>query len=226
VKKAQAKGIPVVVSMGSVAASGGYYISTSANRIVAEPGTITGSIGVLTGKVSIGKSLGLIGVGAENVGVGKNALMDSGLTPYTPDQWAALNREADTIYADFKQKVAKGRKLSLDRVQEIARGRVWSGADASSRGLVDQLGGFWTAADATKKLANIPANENVVFKRFPREKSFFQAINEAFSENSATARAMQGWVTIMNTPAVQAVVTTAQALPHGGVELRATNLPH
>ena len=226
VKKAQAKGIPVVVSMGSVAASGGYYISTSANKIVAEPGTITGSIGVLTGKVSVGKSLGLIGVGAENVGVGKNALMDSGITPYTPDQWAALNREADTIYADFKQKVAKGRKLSLDRVQEIARGRVWSGADASSRGLVDQLGGFWTAADATKKLANIPANENVVFKRFPREKSFFQALNQAFSENSATARAMQGWVTLMNTPAIQAVVTTAQALPHGGVELRATNLPH
>jgi protease-4 len=226
VKKAQAKGIPVVVSMGSVAASGGYYISTSANKIIAEPGTITGSIGVLTGKVSIGKSLGLIGVGAENVGVGKNALMDSSLTPYTSDQWAALNKEVDAIYADFKQKVAKGRKLSLDRVQEIARGRVWSGADASSRGLVDQLGGFWTAADATKKLANIPANDSVVFKRFPREKSFFQAINEAFSENSATARAMQGWVTIMNTPAVQAVVTTAQALPHGGVELRATNLPH
>ena len=226
VKKAQAKGIPVVVSMGSVAASGGYYISTSANKIVAEPGTITGSIGVLTGKVSVGKSLGLIGVGAENVGVGKNALMNSGITPYTPDQWAALNREADTIYADFKQKVAKGRKLSLDRVQEIARGRVWSGADASSRGLVDQLGGFWTAADATKKLANIPVNENIVFKRFPHEKSFFQALNQAFSENSATARAMQGWVTLMNTPAIQAVVTTAQALPHGGVELRATNLPH
>ncbi len=225
VKKAQAKGIPVVVSMGAVAASGGYYISTSANKIVAEPGTITGSIGVLTGKVSIGKSLGLIGVGAEDVGVGKNALMDSGLSPYTPDQWAALNAEADTIYADFKQKVAKGRKLSLDRVQEIARGRVWSGADASSRGLVDQLGGFWTAADVTKKLANIPAGENVVFKRFPREKSFFQALNEAFSENSASARAMQGLITLMNTPAVQAVVNTAQALPRGGVELRATNLP-
>jgi protease-4 len=225
VKKAQAKGIPVVVSMGAVAASGGYYISTSADRIVAEPGTITGSIGVLTGKVSVGKSLGLIGVGAQDVGVGKNALMDSGITPYTPEQWAALNAEADTIYADFKQKVAKGRKLPLDKVQEIARGRVWSGQDASSRGLVDELGGFWTAADATKKLAKIPAGETVVFKRYPREKSFFQALNEAFSENSATARAMQGLVTLMNAPAVQAVVNTAQALPRGGVELRATNLP-
>src|SRR5262249_46245489 len=111
VKKAQAKGIPVVVSMGGVAASGGYYISTSANKIVAEPGTITGSIGVLTGKVSIGKSLGMIGVGAENVGVGRNALMDSGITPYTPEQWAALNAQADAIYADFKQKVANGRRL-------------------------------------------------------------------------------------------------------------------
>src|SRR5205085_3597656 len=104
VKKAQAKGIPVVVSMGAVAASGGYYIASSADRIVAEPGTITGSIGVLTGKVSMGKSLELIGIGTDQVGAGKNALMDSGITPYTPDQWTALNAQADAIYADFKQK--------------------------------------------------------------------------------------------------------------------------
>ena len=85
VKAAQAKGKPVVVSMGGVAASGGYYISLSANRIVAQPGTITGSIGVLTGKVSFGKSLGLIGANAEMVGVGKNTLMDSPLQPFTAE---------------------------------------------------------------------------------------------------------------------------------------------
>ncbi len=225
VRKAQAKDIPVVVSMGSVAASGGYYISTSANKIVAEPGTITGSIGVLTGKVSVGKSLALLGVGADQVGIGKNALMDSSITPFTPDQWTSLNAEADAIYADFKQKVSAGRKLPLDKVQDIARGRVWSGADASARGLVDELGGFWTAAALTRKLANIAPDQHVVFERFPRQKSLFQAIGEALGGNSAGIRAMQGLVTLMNMPVVRAVVTSAQDLPRGGVELRATNLP-
>jgi len=225
VKKAQAKGIPVVVSMGGLAASGGYYVSTSADKIIAEPGTITGSIGVLTGKVSFGESAKLLGVGVDTVGVGKNALMDSDVTPYTPEQWAALNAQADDIYLDFKQKVAKGRKLPLDKVQEIARGRVWSGVDASSRGLVDELGGFWTAAAATEKLAKIGPDEHVVFKRFPRSKTFFEALNEAFSQSTASARAFQGMVTLMNSPAARAVIGASEELPRGGVELRATNLP-
>jgi protease-4 len=225
VKKAQAKGIPVVISMGGLAASGGYYISTSADKIVAEPGTITGSIGVLTGKVSLGKSLGLIGVGADQVGVGKNALMDSTITPYTPEQWANLNAQADAIYADFKQKVSTGRKLPLDKVQEIARGRVWSGSDASARGLVDKLGGFWTAVDTAKGLAKIGANDAVVFKRFPRQKGFFQALNETFGGSSASMRALQGWVTLMNSPTMRAVIGASEDLPRGGVEMRATNLP-
>jgi len=225
VRKAQAKGIPVVVSMGAVAASGGYYISSSADRIVAEPGTLTGSIGVLTGKVAIGKSLQLLGIGTDEVGVGRNALMDSGISPYTPDQWANLNAQADAIYADFKAKVAKGRKLSPDKVQEVARGRVWTGADASTRGLVDTLGGFWTAADTAKHLAKIDASERVVFKRFPSHKSFFEALSETFGGSSASMRALQGWVTLMNAPAMRAVVGAAQDLPRGGVELRAANLP-
>jgi protease-4 len=225
VKKAQAKGIPVVVSMGSVAASGGYYVSASADKIVAEPGTITGSIGVLTGKVSFGKSLEKVGVGSDQVGVGRNALMDSSITPYTDDQWAALNAQADAIYADFKQKVAAGRKLPLDKVQEVARGRVWSGADAHARGLVDRLGGFWTAVDVSKQLARIAPAEQVTFKRFPRRKSFFEALGETFSQTQASARAFQGIVTLMNTPMVRAVIGASEELPRGGVELRATNLP-
>jgi protease IV len=225
VKKAQAKGIPVVISMGGVAASGGYYISTSADKIVAEPGTITGSIGVLTGKVSLGKSLGMIGVGADQVGVGKNALMDSTLTPYTADQWASLNAQADEIYTDFKQKVSAGRKLPLDKVQEIARGRVWTGSDASTRGLVDKLGGFWTAVDTAKQLAKVGPSDQVVFERFPRQKGFFEALNETFGGSSASMRAVQGWVTLMNSPAMHAVIGASEELPRGGVEMRATNLP-
>jgi protease-4 len=225
VKKAQKAGKPVIVSMGHVAASGGYYISLSADKIVAEPGTITGSIGVLTGKVTIGKSLGLIGVGIDQVGVGKNALMNSGTTPYTPEQWAAVNAEADAIYADFTQKVATGRKLPLAKVQDIARGRVWSGADANARGLVDQLGGFWTAVDLAKKQARIAASERVVFERYPRHKSFFEAVDEFFGGPSEEVRAVENFTTLMNTPLAREAVTAVKSAPRADIELRAVNVP-
>ena len=211
VKKAQAAGKPVVVSMGGVAASGGYYIATSADEIVAEPGTITGSIGVLTGKVSVGKSLGLIGVGTDEVGVGKNALMNSDIVPYTPDQLASLNAQADAIYADFTQKVASGRKLPLAKVQEIARGRVWTGADANARGLVDQLGGFWTAVDQVKKLSGIPATERVTFERYPRHKSFFDAMDQFLGGSSDDVRAVENFSTLMNAPGVREAVTAVKS---------------
>ena len=225
VKKAQAAGKPVVVSMGGVAASGGYYISLSANRIVAEPGTITGSIGVLTGKVSIDRSLALAGVGTATVGVGRNALYDSEFQPFTPDQLASLNREVDAIYADFTAKVAKGRKLPLAQVQDIAKGRVWSGADGKAHGLVDELGGLWTATDAAKKLAGIAPSERVSFRFYPRQKGFFEVLRDLFGNSEAGARAVQGFVTLMNAAPVRAVVGAVNDLPRGGVELRATNLP-
>jgi protease-4 len=225
VKKAQRAGKIVVVSMGGVAASGGYYISTSANRIVAEPATLTGSIGVLTGKVSIGQSLGLIGVTASEVSIGKNTLMDSAISPYTPDQWAALNHEADVIYDDFTRKVAAGRKLPLATVQTIARGRVWSGADANRIGLVDQLGGFRTAYELASKLANLPVEEPVTFKLFPRRKGLFQSIGQVLGESSASLRALEGLSTLANNPLVQTVIHTTSEMPRGGVEMRAANLP-
>ena len=224
-KKAQKKGKPVVVSMGGVAASGGYFISAYANKIVAQPGTITGSIGVLTGKVAFGKSLGLIGVTGEQIGVGKNALFDSPLEPFTPDQLANLNAQADAIYADFKEKVATGRKLPLATVDEIAKGRVWSGADAKGKGLVDQLGGVWDAGDTARKLAKMDTKQPLVFKRYPREKGFFDAMNELFGSTEAGAQAMEGLVRIVNLPPIRATLEAMQSLPKGGVELRAPNLP-
>jgi protease-4 len=224
VRKAQAAGKPVIVSMGAVAASGGYFIATSADKIVAEPGTITGSIGVFTGKVAIGKSLGLIGVGVGEVGVGKNTLMNSGVTPYTDEQWKALNAEADAVYADFKEKVSKGRKLSLDQVQDVARGRVWSGADAKQRGLVDQLGGFWTAVDLARKLARLPSGERVVFERYPRRKGFWASLAGLFGP-SQEVRAIENFTTLMNAPVVQQAATAVRAMPRSAIELRAVGLP-
>ncbi|HUB86110.1 MAG TPA: signal peptide peptidase SppA [Rhizomicrobium sp.] len=225
VKKAQAAGKPVVISMGSVAASGGYYISCAAAKIVAEPATITGSIGVLTGKVSFGKSLNLIGVTADQIGVGKNALIDSAISPFTPEQLAAINAQADEIYADFMQKVAAGRKIPLAQVQNIAKGRVWSGTDAKARGLVDQLGGFWVAAADAAKLAGDPADARIAFRRYPQRKGFFEAVGSMFSGSSASLRAMQGMVTLFNSPIARAMVQAADETPRGDVELRATNLP-
>ncbi|MBL6853142.1 MAG: signal peptide peptidase SppA [Alphaproteobacteria bacterium] len=225
VKKAQAAGKPVVVSMGGVAASGGYYISLSANRIVAEPGTITGSIGVLTGKVSIDRSAALIGVGVDTVGVGRNALYNSEFVPYTPEQLAALNHEADAIYADFTGKVAAGRHMPIAKVLEIAKGRVWSGADARGHGLVDALGGFWTAADLAKKLANIGPDEKVVYKFFPKQRGFFETLGDALGGNDEAVQAVQGFITLMNAAPVRAFTGAVADLPRGGVEMRATGLP-
>jgi len=225
VKKARAAGKPVVISMGALAASGGYYVSCAADKIVAEPGTLTGSIGVLTGKVAIGKTLAMAGVTASEIGVGKNALFDSSITPYTPDQWASLNAQADAIYADFTQKVATGRKLSLAQVQDIAKGRVWTGADAKPRGLVDELGGFWTAVADVKTLAGIGADQRVVFKRFPERKGFFAALGEAFSGSAAGVRVIEGLARIEQAPVAQAVIRAASEAPRGGVEMRATGLP-
>jgi protease-4 len=224
-KKAKAAGKPVVISMGMLAASGGYYISTAASRIVAEPATLTGSIGVLTGKVSFGKSAQLLGVTIDNMGVGKNALFDSVVSPFTPDQLANLNGQADAIYNDFMQKVAAGRKIPFAQVQAIAKGRVWTGADAKPRGLVDELGGFWTAVADVKKLVGIPADQNVVFKVYPQRKGFFTALSDAFGGTAAGIRAMEGLSTLEKLPLARAAIAAVSAAPQGGVEMRATNLP-
>jgi len=223
VKKAQAAGKKVVVSMGSVAASGGYYISLSADKIVAQPATLTGSIGVLTGKVSVDKSLALAGVAAENVSVGKNTLMDSPLQPYTSEQWAAVNHEIDVIYADFTQKVAAGRKLPLAQVQDAARGRVWTGADAKTKGLVDELGGFWTAAATAARLAGVdPANTH--FKIYPRNRPILGSLRGLVSGADAVLETLGQVRVLLGLPGVREVVHSAADLPRGGVELRAPGL--
>ena len=130
-KKAHAAGKPIVVSMGSVAPSGGYYICARRRPHRGRaPGTLTGSIGVLWGKVAVGKSLEMAGLEGRELGAGKNALFQSSMTPWNDAQLAEVNRQADLVYADFTTKVSVGRKLPLARVQDIARGRVWTGADA------------------------------------------------------------------------------------------------
>ena len=206
-----------------MAASGGYYISLSADRIVAQPATLTGSIGVLTGKVSVNKTLGLAGVTAEQVSAGKNTLMDSPLQPYTPEQWAALNHEADVIYDDFTAKVAVGRKLPLPQVLDAARGRIWTGADAKAHGLVDELGGFWTAAALAARLTGVdPANNQ--FKVYPRDKGVFGGLRSFLGGASAALETLGKVRILLGLPGVAQAVQGVSEAPRGGVELRATGL--
>jgi protease-4 len=218
----------VVVSMGSVAASGGYYISLSANRIVAEPGTITGSIGVLTGKVSFGKTLGLVGAHADDVSVGKNTLMDSPIDPFTDEQWANLNHQADVIYDDFTAKVAAGRKLPLDKVRDVARGRVWSGVDANARGLVDALGGFWTAAGQAASLSGVAVND-MTFRIYPRPTGLLGRLEEMSGGLDASLGVLGQVESLLNLPPLRAILSQSASLPAGGpgeaIQLRAGNLP-
>jgi protease IV len=187
VKKAQKAGKKVVVSMGDVAASGGYYVSLSADKIFAHEGTITGSIGVLSGKIVTSGSWALLGVDLKSLGVGNNALMDSATQPFTPEQWAKFNQGIDQIYEDFTAKVAAGRKMELVKVREIAKGRVWTGADAKQRGLVDEFGGFRAALEATKALAGIPADQEINLQR-PAPKSPWEEIAEAFGTSAEVVR--------------------------------------
>lgn len=167
VKKARNRGKPVVASMGSVAASGGYYIAVAADAVVASPATITGSIGVLTGKLVIRDLLGRLGVGSDTVRTNANADAWAIDTPFTPEQRAHREAEADLLYADFVARVADGRNLTKDAVGRVARGRVWTGADALERGLVDELGGFRTALRRAKILAGLDEDADVRIVTYP-----------------------------------------------------------
>lgn len=178
---ARKAGKPVIVSMGDVAASGGYFVAIPADRIVAQPGTITGSIGVLGGKMVTSAMWEKVGLTFDQVELGANANMWNASKSFTPAEWERFNAWLDRVYADFTSKVAEGRKLPKERVLEIAKGRVWSGEDAKEIGLVDALGGYPVALKLAKEAAKIPAGEAVRVAVYPREKKPFEALAERLS---------------------------------------------
>jgi protease-4 len=167
VKRARERGKPVVASMGAVAASGGYYVLMGADAIVANPGTITGSIGVFTGKLVVRDLKDRLGVGSDTVRTNANADAWSMDAPFTPEQQAHREAEVDLCYSDFVERVAEGRNLSTEAVDVVARGRVWTGADALERGLVDELGGFRTAVRRAKVLAGLDEDDEVRIVNYP-----------------------------------------------------------
>lgn len=189
VERARKTGKPVVVSMGDVAASGGYFVAMAADSIVAQPGTLTGSIGVLLGKGVIRGLLDRIGLTDEAVAEGAQALMHSPRREYTEDEWHHLDAALDRIYEDFTAKVARHRGLTRDHVHNVARGRVWTGEDAAERGLVDELGGLEHAADLARRLAALPADAPL--RPFPQISPLERLRPPQSSEDQRTAA--QAW---------------------------------
>jgi protease-4 len=164
---AQKAGKPVFVSMGGEAASGGYWVAMNADQIIAEPGTITGSIGVVAGKFVLGGLMQKIGVSWDHLTTGGNGDMWSMTQAYTPEQRARIDAFLDETYKDFVQGVATARHIPLARMGDIAKGRVWTGAQAQKIGLVDQLGGFDVTLGAVRKQLNLTPDDMMSIDLLP-----------------------------------------------------------
>jgi protease-4 len=175
---------PVVVSMGDVAASGGYYIACNANRIVAEPSTITGSIGIFAGKPVMKGFYDWLGISNEYVMRGKNAGMFRETEQFSDDERAKFQDIISRAYYDqFVPKVAKGRNKSVEEVDSLGQGRVWMGSQAKERGLVDEFGGLEHAINVAKQLANLPADKDVRRVILPYPRTFFEKLFNQESED-------------------------------------------
>jgi len=182
---ARKAGKPVIVSMGSVAGSGGYFIAMAADKIVAQPATITGSIGVVGGKMITTGLWNKLGVTWDEVHTSKNADAWTATKDLTPAQKALFEKWLDRIYDDFTTKVSENRKLSKEAVLDIAKGRIWSGEDAKSLGLVDELGGFPEALKLVRKAAKLKEDAPLRLKIYPEGKSLLRRIwDRDFSGNA------------------------------------------
>lgn len=171
---------PIVTSMSDLAASGGYYIAMPTEAIVAQPGTLTGSIGIFGGKMVIGGTLDKIGVTTEAVVSGANAGIYSPFAPFTPAQREKVASFMDDFYKNFLMKVAESRKSTPEAIHAVAQGRVWTGRQALGHGLVDALGGLDAAVALAREKAKIPANEDVQLVVYPERRGLLDALSEQF----------------------------------------------
>jgi protease-4 len=171
---------PVIVSMGDVAASGGYYMAVPATAIVAQPGTITGSIGVVTGKFVLEGAMNKLGVGTESVSDGQNAEIYSPFRPFTPSERAKVEEQMQATYDLFVARVAEGRRSSPEKIDAIAQGRVWTGQQARELGLVDELGGLDRAIALAKEHAKLDAGKSVTLVIYPQKRSIVDLVANPF----------------------------------------------
>jgi len=194
---ARQKGKKIIVSMGDLAGSGGYFVAIPADKIVAQPGTITASIGVLGGKVLTSGLWDKIGLSWDEIHTSQNATMWTGTHDYTPAEWAKFEQWLDRVYVDFTGKVADGRKLPKEKVLEIAKGRIWSGEDAKALGLVDELGGFPEALALAKKAVGIPESDEVKLAVYPAPKSTLERFFDKGADSSDRDAAVEATVQVL-----------------------------
>jgi len=176
---------PVIVSMGNVAGSGGYFVSMSATKIVAQPGTITGSIGVVVGKLltrDFWKEY--LGITFDEVQTSKNSSLWASTDDYSPEQWQKVQQFLDRVYDDFTTKVAGGRQMEKEKVLSVAKGRIWTGEDAKGHGLVDELGGFNVALRLAREEAGIEPDAAIRLKVFPRPKRMIEQLLQRGPDSS------------------------------------------
>ncbi|MDX2018785.1 MAG: signal peptide peptidase SppA [Deltaproteobacteria bacterium] len=186
-------GKPLIVSMGNVAASGGYFIAMNADKIVAEPGTLTGSIGVYAFKLVTRDLWAKLGVTFGTVTTSPNAQFWSSLTDFSPEDRGRLNHWLDFVYDDFTGKVAQGRKLSAEVVEQVAQGRVWPGRKAKELGLVDALGGMETAVALAKEAAKLSSSAQVKLVTYPEKQSLLAQILDDEGDNSDAVSQAPAW---------------------------------
>ena len=185
---------PLVVSMGDLAASGGYYIAMPAQVIVAQPSTLTGSIGIFGGKIVTGGVYAKLGAHIESTSVGKNAEINSPVRPYNPSELKKLQEQLQAFYDQFVEKVADSRHTTPEKIDAIAQGRVWTGRQGKQNQLVDELGGLDRAVAVAKQRAKIPADSEVEVVVYPARKSFYEILTDQFYGGSGDSMAMSAWL--------------------------------
>jgi protease-4 len=185
---------PIVASMSDLGASGGYYIAMPAQIIVAQPSTLTGSIGIFGGKIVTGGTYEKLGAHIDSTSIGKNAEMDSPVRPFNAEETKKLQEQLQAFYDGFVEKVAQSRHTTPEKIDAIAQGRVWTGQQAKQNGLVDSLGGLDTAVAIAKQRAKLEADTEVELVVFPPRKSFYELLTDQFSGASEQA-SMGQWLT-------------------------------
>ncbi len=204
---------PVIASMSDVAASGGYYIAMPAHQIVAQPATLTGSIGVVMIKFAIGGTLQKLGMNMESVTAGRYADLYSPARPFSPEERAKVQEQMQATYDAFVEKAAAGRQITPERIDAIAQGRVWTGQQAKDLGLVDELGGLQRALSIAKTRAQIDPDAEVEIVTYPQPKSFYELVQAPFGvEGSSLLRMVLG---VRDGKAVEALTAPLRVFRRG-----------
>ena len=184
---------PLIASMSDLAASGGYYIAMPAQVIVAEPSTLTGSIGIFGGKIVTGGVYEKLGARIESTSVGKHAEINSPARPYSPDELKKLQEQLQAFYDQFVEKAADSRHTTPEKIDALAQGRVWTGRQAKQNRLVDELGGLDAAVAIAKQRAKIPAENEVELVVYPPRKNFYEIVSDELT-GSRESRAVSAWL--------------------------------